>query len=369
MIHRIIQERFSLLRISLILIVISAVFQASLIGYNHLTGFYEISGFVEFLNRFLFSTVLTFLGAWMLTYPDLWIIHLLDKFFPWDGKRKILRGSLQLIISISFALTIGVVLTLVSHSFSAYERPLGEILIINMRSFVIANIVLISLLEAWIFFTEGREAMKRQRELEHKLTTIRFEVLKKQMNPHFLFNSLNVLSGLIEEDTDKAQQFINRFSNIYQYVLKTIEQPLVSVKEEVDFLQSYTELQQMRFGNHLIVDVDLSRDISDCALPPLSLQVLVENAIKHNIISDEHPLHITVKNRENRIITTNSYQPKQQLQPSSKLGQKQLIQRYELIRADELPQFSINEDSNTYVASLPFFKSKSLPLSYEDRNH
>lgn len=177
-----------------------------------------------------------------------------------------------------------------------------------------------------------------------------FEVLKQQVNPHFLFNSLNVLSSLISKDTSKAQQFIDEFSQIYRYVIETIEKTVVTLSKELSFVRSYIFLQQIRYGENLFFTVNLPSDLLKLYMPPLSLQVVLENAIKHNIVNESHPLHINIFHNNYWLIVSNSIQPKISMGKSTGLGQKNISKRYALI-SDKEPTFQVV--NNQYVVKLP----------------
>ena len=165
-----------------------------------------------------------------------------------------------------------------------------------------------------------------------------------------MFNSLNVLSGLISKDAGKAQQFIDEFSHIYRYVLETIEQPVSTLEKELDFMRSYLFLQQIRYGNDLSYAVNIPAYLLKLVLPPLSLQVVLENAIKHNIINESKPLKIEVFSKNNHLVVKNNIQPKISMGKSTGLGLKNLTKRYSMISTEE-PVFSI--DTNHYIAKLP----------------
>ncbi|MBN2806317.1 MAG: PAS domain S-box protein [Prolixibacteraceae bacterium] len=177
-----------------------------------------------------------------------------------------------------------------------------------------------------------------------------FEVLKQQVNPHFLFNSLNVLSSLIDKDIAKAQLFIDEFSQIYRYVLETIEKTVVTLGKELGFVRSYIFLQQIRYGDNLNFTVNLPSKLLKLYMPPLSLQVVLENAIKHNIVNESHPLHINISHVDAWLIVSNSIQPKISMGNSTGLGQKNMVKRYALI-SDKEPTFQVI--NNQYVVKLP----------------
>ena len=189
--------------------------------------------------------------------------------------------------------------------------------------------------------------------MERELSQIRFEVLKSQINPHFMFNSLNVLSGLIQVDVDKAQLFIDEFSQIYRYVLETIEQPVVTLSQELEFMRSYLFLQQIRYGEALTHSVNIPTERLPMLLPPLSLQVVLENAIKHNIVNEAKPLKIEIFCEGAFLIVRNNLQPKISGK-STGVGLKNFVKRYGLISKLE-PTFTMMNDC--FVAQLPLIQT------------
>ena len=147
------------------------------------------------------------------------------------------------------------------------------------------TIVISLFMEGRAFLNNWRKAALDAERLQKENARAQYDALKNQVNPHFLFNSLNALTQLVYEDQDKAATFIKQLSEVYRYVLDTREKELVTIDEELSFIRSYLFLQQIRFGQKLQISILV--DSRDTLLPPLALQILVENAIKHNIISED----------------------------------------------------------------------------------
>jgi len=177
-----------------------------------------------------------------------------------------------------------------------------------------------------------------------------FEVLKQQMNPHFLFNSLNVLSSLISRDVNKSQQFIDEFSHIYRYVLETIEKPVVTLNRELGFVRSYMFLQQIRYGENLNFNISIPSSILNLYMPPLSLQMVLENAIKHNVITSAAPLTISITANADLLEVCNNINPRAEQPEGTGTGLKNLSARYDLL-IQKKPQ--IDEASGVFSAKLP----------------
>lgn len=327
--------------------------QIIVILYNHFNGYYILDGYTHFLTRLLRGTLLSILAGFLISYPDLYVIQYMNKIAPW-GKSIFKRVSLQLMFTVSIAAVVATLITLFANWISAYtDHDIASIVRINILIYMVVNIMVMSIFEGWILFIERAKAKQMADNLQTELSQIKFEVLKSQINPHFMFNSLNVLSGLINKDVNKAQQFIDEFSMIYRYVLETIEQPVTTLGKEIEFMRSYLFLQQIRYGENLTYSINITAGLIEMFLPPLSLQVVLENAIKHNIINESKPLHIEITDEEFTLIVKNNIQPKISKGVSTGLGLKNLIKRYALI-SDLVPEFKV--ENNHYIAKLPLIK-------------
>ncbi len=337
------------------LVGISVTVQLIVIIYNNLSGFYPLAGFSHFLLRLLRGVLLTVPAAAMVAIPDLLIIGWLNRLYPWS-RRAPERIMIQFPLSVILAAAVSVLVTLSANAVKAYAEPLQLVLLYNALIYTVVNIIMVGIFEAWISHNRSAEAARKAEMLERELTQIRFEMLRSQINPHFMFNSLNVLSGLIEKDTAKAQEFIDEFSQIYRYVLETVEQPVTTLGRELEFVRSYLFLQQMRYGEDLSWSVSLPAGMLALTLPPLSLQVVLENAIKHNIVNHTRPLHIDIAGDHKELIVSNRLQPKISASASTGMGLKNLTRRYSLI-SDRLPRFTIENDY--YIAMLPLINPEN----------
>lgn len=339
-----------------LLVGISVCAQLIVITFNHFSGYFVLDSSLEFLTRLLLGSLLSLIASFMIAYPDLAIIRQMNKYFSWE-KHTFRRVLIQLGLSVVVAAVVAIFITVLSNFINPYEGGLKQNLVYNVLIFCVVNIILILILEAWIFFIERDHSKEKSKELESQLSQLRFEILKSQIDSHFMFNSLNVLSGLIEKDTKKAQDFIDEFSNIYRYVLETIEKPVVSIDEEISFARSYMFLQQIRYGEQLKFHIDLPTRILTALLPPLSLQVVLENACKHNLIDDDKPLQINIKNIKDQLVITNNIQLKISSRNSRGTGQLNLKKRYELL-GGTLPQFRVG--TNEYRVILPIINDELL---------
>ena len=347
-------QLFPLKKLLKLILVIAVGVQVIVITYNHLSGFYHLSGMTHFFIRLLRGVSLSIVAGFMITLPDLFAIKFLNRSFPWT-KKVFRRIILQFVITIILAFLVSVIITLFANLIKSYTEDLTTVLIYNALIYAVVNIILMIILEAWLFFVESDKAKTKAENLEKELTQIRFEVLKNQINPHFMFNSLNVLSGLIDKDVAKAQLFIDEFSHIYRYVLETIEKTVVSLNEELGFVRSYIFLQRIRYGEALIVNINLPANILHLLMPPLSLQVVLENAVKHNIIDSLKPLQIDISYEKEWLIIRNNIQLKISTGVSTGLGQKNMVKRYTMI-CKNIPEFLVK--TNHYIVKLPLIKSE-----------
>jgi len=179
-----------------------------------------------------------------------------------------------------------------------------------------------------------------------------YESLKNQVNPHFLFNSLNALTNLVYEDQDKAAKFIKQLSDVYRYVLDTKDREMVSLKEELEFLNAYLFLQQIRFGEKLQVKIDLSEVESQVA--PLAFQMLIENAIKHNVISHDDPLVIKLYSENDYLVIENNLQKKSVLKEDSPgIGLDNIRKRYAFLSDRSIV---VSQTGKLFTVKLPILK-------------
>ncbi|WP_460674589.1 sensor histidine kinase [Larkinella ripae] len=183
----------------------------------------------------------------------------------------------------------------------------------------------------------------------------RFEVLKNQVNPHFLFNSLNTLSSLISENPDLAEAFVDDMASVYRYLLQSNDRELTTLRRELEFIDSYYHLLKTRYGSALFLEVSVSEDDQEAQLPPLTLQMLVENAVKHNLMLPEQPLRITIDVMDGFLRIRNGLQRKNVRVESNHVGLSNIASKYKLLA---LPSPSIEEKDGFFEVSLPLLDTK-----------
>ncbi len=224
----------------------------------------------------------------------------------------------------------------------------------ELKSFLISWLIGVSLASLFFFYMEWSHSLKREQKLREERLVFQYETLKSQVNPHFLFNSLNTLSSLVAKDGELASEFISKFSSIYRYILENRERDRVLLSEEIAFVKDYFFLQRIRDEGK--VDMQITIENPDrYEVLPISIQLLVENALKHNAATKESPLSIKIVLEEghHRMSVENNLQKKQSLEPSSKTGLKNLKERISLMTGRDL---IVEESPEKFVVKLPLIK-------------
>ena len=198
--------------------------------------------------------------------------------------------------------------------------------------------------EAMYFFSKYGKADKESEELRKINLQTQFDSLKNQVNPHFLFNSLNSLSSLIDENPKLAEEFVDELATVYRYLLQTNEKELTTLSKELDFIKSYFHLLQTRHGEGIRLNIEVPPPYFEHQIPPLTLQLLVENAVKHNMVSSSKPLNIDIKiNESNALIVKNNIQKKTTTVQSNKVGLTNISAKYAILSTDKMQVLNDNE--------------------------
>ncbi len=210
--------------------------------------------------------------------------------------------------------------------------------------------------ESIYYLQEWKNSVRLAEQLEKRNLQSQLESLKNQVSPHFLFNSLNTLSGLIDEDPRRAQRFVDELSHIYRYLLQSNEKELISLDQELEFIQAYFFLLQTRFEKGIYLSVEVAPELKVYLIPPLTLQILVENAVKHNIISEATPLHIRISSdSSHNLIIKNNLQKRSTAVPSNKMGLVNISAKYQLLNQSEI---YIQETETTFLIKIPLISLK-----------
>lgn len=256
-------------------------------------------------------------------------IYLRNKYpNPEQTARKI---GIQLMFFIAFILVFGFIIALINHNtYNDNETFSDEYIDTVAKSAVILSIITICY-ECVYFFGKWKHSLYESEQLKKEGLISQFELLKNQISPHFLFNSLNALITLVPEDAQLSVLFIQKLSNVYRHVLNYNEKNVIDLKTEIEFLKDYIFLFQIRFGENLIVEYHLPEEFENIQVVPFTLQMLVENAIKHNIVSNKRPLYISIRSNGHAIIVKNNLQKKTSGIESTNTGLRNIINRYRLL--------------------------------------
>ncbi|ULQ53167.1 sensor histidine kinase [Flavihumibacter fluvii] len=213
------------------------------------------------------------------------------------------------------------------------------------------SIIFETLFEADFILNKYKESVQERKQMEHLSMLTEFEILKNQVNPHFLFNCFNTLSSLIGEDKRRAEQFLDELSKVYRYLLRNNEDGLSTLENEIKFIQSYFLLLKTRYGESVQMNTDIDKKYSGYLLPSLSLQLLVENAVKHNILSKTNPLLIDILTTAgNQLVVNNNMQRRAVKAPGNKIGLENIRAKYQLLNREG---FQVMEDEHNYTVVLP----------------
>ena len=322
--------------IFLIIILIDFIYGAKL-EFNKALG-------IQFVYTMLYSVTLGIANQLVFVFLDKVFVN--ERF----SLRRIVVGfisSFLVTLFIIFLLRVFIEIVIEGNSFENYwqnERAANYVF-----STVMTFIVLLSFYTFYIYKAYNENKVKEQKIIAGTASA-QFESLKNQIDPHFLFNSLNVLSSLIEENPENAQRFTTSLSKIYRYVLEQKDKELVLVTEELSFAKTYMNLLKMRFENSITYEVPEEFENQEAKVVPLSLQLLLENTIKHNVVSETKPLHIKIYIENNYLIVENNLQKKEVLQDRKGVGLQNIVNRYGLLSERKV---IVQEDETNFKVKIP----------------
>jgi hypothetical protein len=286
-----------------------------------------------------------------------WSSSRLDTVSPWyQGPVK--RLLLQSVVHVAWALF---VLLLVWNGLFRYLL-LGNYEFISLPDeLVVTSVVTLLCIAATLgdfalfLLRKWRLSLAELERFKKENIEFHLEMLKTQVNPHFLFNSLNTLSSLIYSDQDTAAQFVRQLAKVYRYVLDNRSKELIQVREELQFLQSYMYLMNLRFSQNLRILINIPEQAHRCFIAPLTLQMLIENAVKHNIVSQKKPLTVQVEwDPANTIAVTNNLQPRPVEELSTQIGLKNIRSRYSFITDREV---MVEHTSQYFRVTIPLLQN------------
>jgi len=314
----------------------------------------------------LFSSILYYLKFTSLGWGlglAFWLGHSLIGYYTekkLDWTKNLKKAN---VISLSLYITYGIIVSLtLTYMFGFFVlENTGKVLHIDalLKALMIMflDLMFIAIYYSTYLTKYWKKAIENNEELKRENLIAKYEALKNQVNPHFLFNSLNTLCGVVEQKPELATDFIKKLSDIYRYVLEQSDKELISIHDEMKFVEDYIFLSKMRFGDSLIFNSGLPIN-SKIHIVPLGLQMLVENAIKHNIISDEMPLKIEIGIEDGFVVLKNNIQTKTTIVFNKKpQGLDNLKKRYEYLSNLSI---EIIESDNEFIVKLPIIEPEKL---------
>lgn len=303
-----------------------------------------------------FSFPVIYIQGFCSWYLHIFVMHWLRVAFPdikQTGTRLVILGVAHLtLISLTY---INLFYAYDAFSFLGYKLDTGQL--IKALYFGIGlTMVATPMWESDYTFKQWKDSLAEKEKLQQLTLQQEFETLKSQVNPHFLFNCFNTLSSLIVEDRKQAEVFLNELSKVYRYLLRNNEDGLSSLLTETRFIESYYRLLKTRHGDAVQLSVEIDKKYEQYLLPSLTLQMLVENAVKHNALSKNKPLVIDIfTTAGNKLVVSNNLQLRTLKVPSNKIGLDNIKTKYEILNQ---PGFQVLKDQKTFSVVLPLIWNK-----------
>jgi sensor histidine kinase YesM len=277
-----------------------------------------------------------------------------------DSVQRIAFFILSMVITVVIVDFIGVNLFSLPGSEASYdyqERSKALVFIIFI------TIMTMAIYEAIYFFVRLKKSIREEEQSKQAIVQAQLDALRNQAQPHFFFNTLNTLRDIIDQNSkEDAKEFVDKLSEIYRFLLESGNANLISLQDELKFAKAYIHIQSERFGDNLKLNWNIPLASLDTMIIPMSLQLLLENAIKHNVISKAKPLEVNITFKDDYIIVDNKIQVKSTRLPSTKIGLKNIKKRYTLIT--EKPVEIVN-NGNRFSVSLPLLKKSEHKNTYE----
>jgi two-component system, LytTR family, sensor kinase len=273
--------------------------------------------------------------------------------FPKVKKRLMVQTVIMFIFTILVTNTLGYYL----HGFCGLGdalnypgRDLVDITINSNNAALFCSLTVGAIYESKYLSKKLMDSLEEQEMLKRESLHAQLDALKTQVNPHFLFNNLNTLSAIIPEHPKQAVDFVQQLSKVYRHILDVKDEKSIPLKEELDVLKAYAFLLKTRFGNNVNIDIRVADEKMQSRIVPLSLQLLMENAIKHNVVSADKPLNIDVYAVNGTLVVSNNLQKKNQLSESTGIGLNNIRNRYKLL-GDK--QVMVAESDSSFTVSIP----------------
>ena len=286
-----------------------------------------------------------------------WGLHQrLNRFLTWEESPG-RRFSWQLVLGMLYSLVcINLTYLLFKGLFLQVLPDSAQMLLLNLYGLFFL-LPVISVHGVLYLMTQWRRSIVYSETLKQQQVRSELESLKNHLDPHFLFNNLNILSSLIDQNPAAAQDFLGNFSEVYRYVLRQREEELVSLRSELEFLDAYVYMLRQRFGENMQIEIDIEAAHRHLYVPPLALQMLIENAIKHNKATDSSPLQISIRSEKKGLMICNNLQKKIVAEASTGFGLESIVKRYGLLSDKKV---LIREDKGEFKVSIPIMSNNEI---------
>jgi len=274
--------------------------------------------------------------------------------FSWERSFKI-RFLLQLIATLIFSLIcINYSYILFKNYFTESPPTNDQLVLLNLYG-ILFLIPVVSIQFGLLFLHKWKRAVVEQEKLRREQVQSELLTLRSHLSPHFLFNSLNILSSLIEPDNQEAHDYLDHFAEVYRYVLKNGEIELIALREELQFLEAYKHLLSKRFTDSLDIEIAIDSSYQDYKIPPLAIQLVLENALKHNRLSEKVALKVEIKSTDLPAITVKNNLVPRKVPDHEKtgLGLENISRRYQLSAHKDI---RVDRSDNSFMVTLPLIK-------------
>lgn len=335
--------------------------------------------FLSFVTDFIFTN--SFSRFPFTEAVGYWSISLFFATFDWLILRKLLlvlrqkMPSLQENLKRNLYLFVAIIITVIFLDLSGgyflktvFDMPFN----LEYRYKVIVPIIIVSTMTMAIYeviylFTKLKKSIREEEQAKQIAVQSQLDTLRNQAQPHFLFNSLNTLRDIIDQNPkDEAQHFVDKLASVYRYILESGNHNTIPLASELEFAKAYIHIQQERFGSNLQLTWEITEDQLNAYIIPMSIQLLLENAIKHNVISKAKPLQIHIKATSTYVRVTNNFQPRSTQVASTKLGLKNIQKGYGLLADREV---IVEQNTAQFSVQLPLLETPKSTPSHANSNH
>lgn len=319
--------------------------------------------FANYTSRdLMYVIVVSLIDCWVILESSFLIYNLLEKRFPWivsPWLRFTMQSLLMIIVMVSLFFVQDSLFYLLGGEWTSNEAEMIAEWRINVIS-IVFSLMVSGIHTIYYMLQQWRHSLEETTHLQFKAMEFKevamqaeLQALKSQLNPHFMFNNFSVLSELIDIDKEAASVFLNKLSKVYRYMIHNQKRDLISLNEEIEFVRSYFHLMHIRHQDNVNLEINIDKDVLQMYIPPITVQLLIENAIKHNVASKDRPLLIKITAHNDNLIVANNLQLIANVFPSTGVGLKNIKDRYNILGSERKP--SVTTSEKEYSVCLPLF--------------